>query len=1179
MSPVGPITSSILCSWLYDILTKSVKLATKEENPVLAKAIILTCEQFKGIEGLKQAITSFLKDAKVVQEISNLSQGGNDIDVTNLGNILLEKTHFHMGEQTDDYSKKLLTALFDNLYREFVKTNEYGHWILLKRADDNHTVEMQDGHQVTQNMVGELSEKLESLNKSIGLNTYADVHSEGKIEGIFKERIDEARDLITSGKVKTAKEIYKGIIASLEKNKDVNKHLCFRAYNNLASCELQIGEEKEAATHFLKAYEYAPDDIKSNTNAGLAYLLEDNKEEALKYVNKALTINANYVDALCLKATILYEVGEKKQAIDVLEGQEISQCYITLADIYLRDANFDKAIALSRKSIENDKANINNRMILGISLIRKAEKQIKEKAIMPSQSSPEVYDLLNEAKDTFTSLIDDVSSQELDRTLLSALCNRGVAFTLMGDYKNSIADERRAFYIDPHSQSSLNNMAIAEFLSNNYSAASNIFEKLTKIDSENEDYLFKLANAYILNGKPEKAKELLEGKTSLGMKLLYVNALIRNQELKKAEEILQELSQKHQDNIDVLLTYAHYFSEVGNLDESIKKLKTAYENGSDVQKRIAAASLAGNYFDKKEYKKAADIYEDYMTPKIDNSFLRNYVRCLYDLKAYKECLLIIKAHKEENDPDAFYLEVEASIYEFLGQLQNAYDTYAKLYKKLPKASKYLARQAVCLFRLGKEKESFDFLNSVKDRFEDAEEIMILAETFDFVGNTVEAIEQAYKALKMKFSGPRVHLVYIRLFMKLTDEKIEDKYIKEYQDCLANFNSRFPNEKAFQKIKVSDDLKEIFELVDKRAKKAENIKQQFKEKKLPFYSLSFLMGVDLFTVWGVLVASPDLRLTVAHGSSNEQRDEISLADSSDEIVLDIFSLFTFAHLNLLEELEKAFAKILISQSVLDGIMQTISSFQIGSKQGQTTLSKEEGKYVRQEIPAEYINKKIEFLDKMKDFAASKVIGIGRQYNEMEEKLAKAITEEAIEALILSQTNKIPLCSDDRAFIDFGKTEYKISGFCSTYVLSKMLKNKLISDEQYYEKILDLIQLTYNYIPIKAEMVVHFLKKANYKIDENVSILLGIIKSGDTDENSAIALVATIISTIWLDFTLQQDKVNILCALLSSLTAQRNTVAVCAKLQNILKRKLALLPLHLYEIQKLMKQWNKAQIILP
>lgn len=93
------------------------------------------------------------------------------------------------------------------------------------------------------------------------------------------KEIDRYRDLMTSGKPKSALQLLKVLEATLD---DSNSgHIWFRVRANIGHCHLHMGEEAVAADILEDAVSHAPGDPKAAANRVLAWIIKGRHQEAL----------------------------------------------------------------------------------------------------------------------------------------------------------------------------------------------------------------------------------------------------------------------------------------------------------------------------------------------------------------------------------------------------------------------------------------------------------------------------------------------------------------------------------------------------------------------------------------------------------------------------------------------------------------------------------------------------------------------------------------------------------------------------------------------------------------------------------------------------------------------------------------------------------------------------------
>lgn len=123
---------------------------------------------------------------------------------------------------------------------------------------------------------------------------------------------------------------------------------------------------------------------------GLTLLLEGKKETALLKFKQAVQVDSNNIDAYLRMAQLLWEKGEREQAIAILETLSLrrtldktqeKKVFQTLGQFYLLDGRFAKALPIFEELIRLDEADLKNLEIL-FSLKVKTERIDEAEALL-----------------------------------------------------------------------------------------------------------------------------------------------------------------------------------------------------------------------------------------------------------------------------------------------------------------------------------------------------------------------------------------------------------------------------------------------------------------------------------------------------------------------------------------------------------------------------------------------------------------------------------------------------------------------------------------------------------------------------------------------------------------------------------------------------------------------------
>ncbi len=138
------------------------------------------------------------------------------------------------------------------------------------------------------------------------------------------------------------------------------------------SCQGIVAEMENALPNFKKAFRRDENHLKSIYEIGKYYLKHREKDSVLKYVDKGLEFYPNSVELINLKALVLFNHGNHREAVPWFErltelGEEKAYIYERLGDCYIRKIEYEKAIMAYESALKLDGVNPNPKTMLSLS--------------------------------------------------------------------------------------------------------------------------------------------------------------------------------------------------------------------------------------------------------------------------------------------------------------------------------------------------------------------------------------------------------------------------------------------------------------------------------------------------------------------------------------------------------------------------------------------------------------------------------------------------------------------------------------------------------------------------------------------------------------------------------------------------------------------------------------------
>jgi tetratricopeptide (TPR) repeat protein/predicted nucleic acid-binding protein len=404
-------------------------------------------------------------------------------------------------------------------------------------------------------------------------------------------------------------------------------------------------------------------------------------------------------------------------------------------------------------------------------------------------------------------------------------------------------------------------------------------------------------------------------------------------------------------------------------------------------------------------------------------------------------------------------------------------------------------------------------------------------------------------------------------------EIKSKYVKAFQNIIDNFSTYFPDNKAM--FKIDADPSKIKDLLQKSGERSSKIMEMYYSKNITIGALSAFSGRSLFTVWGALL-DQNTKLYCAIGSPDEQKRERDLISRTSSVLLDQISLYTLAYLDILILPAKLFKEVFVAQASIDEIKMEILELAKGADEGSMTLFYRDGKPFRQEIPAEFIKKRIEFLQRIVSCPQIRTIGLDNILEKDLKEKEKILGRSYIYSIQNCLEKKCALFCDDLLFRELVYNEYKIESFSMQNFLVQAMGKNLINEDTYFDKIIELAKINYFYLSISAQMLFYCAEKTSFQVakSNDFKALIKILNSKETSLDSLVLVLADFMKLIFVESLPEDMKDNYLNTTLTILSSRNNPKRISRIFSKVLSGKLGnLLNFKMAKINKKIDGWLK------
>ncbi len=559
--------------------------------------------------------------------------------------------------------------------------------------------------------------------------------------------------------------------------------LKFRILTNIAASESKVGKESDAGKHFIEALQYNPNDEKALCNAATGYLIQEDKEEARKYIQKALMINPASDRAFSLTiyaAPTGAFIEELQKNIPSINLRSAPVSY-AIGFVLRARGELEESIPWFRQAADMAPTDIEMSTSLAETLLQTIIDD--QSVVFGQQLTEKTRNLLNEIDDIFKKAWNTVSNKEIKVYRTSWLLNRSLVNKLLSNYDIAIRTVDEALELRPDDLSVIKQKAILLFEGGRKDEALVFIKDIIK-DTSKPEMVIPAAALLASTSHYDEALEILnslKNKTDDKKAIAEANRMLVDLlgavgKFEDARILSDQIMIAEPDNIGYYIDRANLHSAIKDTDGVQKYIDQAKIRANESSSKRELIELANALYKFEKFADASDIFTLVADKNTDSDLTRKLLNSYYRAGKLGEALKVIQALKAGTVSSNKYLvEMESSIYEEIGNWQKAKEICLEFFKKNPEDNEIKIRYAAALLRSSTTedlKELDELLDSEIDTSDFSFNLwMQLINLYEFRGRVGRAIASAYEARRKFFNMPEAHIQYVGVFFRR--EKVLD----------------------------------------------------------------------------------------------------------------------------------------------------------------------------------------------------------------------------------------------------------------------------------------------------------------------------------------------------------------------------------------------------------------------
>ncbi|MGD2248289.1 MAG: hypothetical protein PVF58_07760 [Candidatus Methanofastidiosia archaeon] len=698
-------------------------------------------------------------------------------------NFLREKGDFEVEDATELNKDKICKIFFEKdrkLCHDFLETLKMNYIEKINEVADENPVE-----KFQMEKIQEHDESIAELKKHVNEIVVSDTEVicyqdivEKTLTTEYKEQLNHSWNLIENYKPIEALEILKGLKKRIWSNAE--SIVKYEILRNLGAAKFSLHHEQEAGKLFLEALQYNSSDEKALCNAAFGYLLLGQLEEAKTYANKVTAKNPANTKAY----SIIIQTSSEDETLEdiVSKVPEPYRCDPEVAYVISHLARKRKNLTESRKwleiAIENDKNDWPDpKGSLGERLLELIMKD--RSTIYGIQISDEKKSQINRAIELLTHAWDRIADTDLRNLRSTWIANRGIAKRFLGNIRGAIKDIDTALdiHLDPVF------IRYRALLASDNGDNEEAIQLLKNIQHAEETPEAPLLLAIVLR-KEKKFKEAIEvinkflgsnppESTEKRANRILIQLYVDNENFENARIISDSMRASDPENIIDLVIAAYICRMSGKNTEALSFLNEAKTHITDSSPFDDLIELADEFYYLEQFEEAANIYERIVDTALDTPLTRRILNSYYQAGEIGKALEICQSLSQKFGPLEFVSEMEAAIYEEIGDLPEAKRVckeYLEVYR-----DDFGVKLRLALLNL--RSNNFGELDEFSKSQIDINNLSLdhgvkLAFLYTARNRNRKALEIMYEMRRKYFNNNETHLNFLFSFLQIKNENEE-----------------------------------------------------------------------------------------------------------------------------------------------------------------------------------------------------------------------------------------------------------------------------------------------------------------------------------------------------------------------------------------------------------------------
>ncbi len=321
----------------------------------------------------------------------------------------------------------------------------------------------------------------------------------------------------------------------------------------------------------------------------------------------------------------------------------------------------------------------------------------------------------------------------------------------------------------------------------------------------------------------------------------------------------------------------------------------------------------------------------------------------------------------------------------------------------------------------------------------------------------------------------------------TIKRLMSKYVYRFNDCLENYENRFPGQSAIKKVIIKDkegkiDLSPMDQLVKKDAESVRKIEELYTNKLVPLYMVANLKSRHVLEAMQHIITTPNLRIKCCKGTDEEAEIAEHALRESENLVLDATAISTIFFLKAYDLFTKLSHQLFVSEGTVDGFQEMLRNYDnpksmVGSytENGFMPWSSEDLEEMGRNLK--------ELIEKIKKYCkVESGLIIGDLESTRRTNLVKIFGQSGVESIMLSARTGYALWTDDLATAEIARLEFGCKRIWTQKTVDYFCEKDQLQMDFVDEVTVKLMHMSYYYTKPNARSLMKAVEKTQGDVDQ-------------------------------------------------------------------------------------------------